>query len=78
MSHPDLASNVKPYNESKDNTVFIPGNTMVENVRALAWSALPDAPVEPDDRRGSTRAVVAAMRRLLPDAYATTRRVPDD
>lgn len=34
-------------------SIFIPGNTVVENSRALTQSALPDAPVVPDEPRRS-------------------------
>jgi hypothetical protein len=40
-------------------SIFIPGDHVVENTRALAWSALPDAPVVPDDPRPKR------LRRLL-------------
>lgn len=33
-------------------TIFIPGNTAVENTRTLARSALPGAPVVADEPRG--------------------------
>jgi hypothetical protein len=55
-------------------TIFIPGNTAVENTRALAHSALPDAPVIADephrsgaaDVRGRFGAVLrSAARRAL-------------
>ncbi|ADB34957.1 hypothetical protein Kfla_5953 [Kribbella flavida DSM 17836] len=36
-------------------TYFIAGNTAVENARALAQSALPDAPQQPYDERPPRR-----------------------
>ena len=36
-------------------SIFIPGNTAVENARALAQSALPDAPVVADEPRRPRR-----------------------
>lgn len=46
--------------------MFIPGNTAVENVRKLAQSALPDAPVVPDEPTPprELRIRVAAFRML--------------
>lgn len=55
-----------------EGMIFIPGNTMTENVRELAWSALPDAPIQPDDppsfvarlRDKLSQALLPRVRRL--------------
>jgi hypothetical protein len=44
-------------------SVFIPADLMVEATRALATSALPDAPVQPDDDR--PRRITGLLRRLV-------------
>jgi hypothetical protein len=49
---------------------FIPGNTAVENVRALALSALPDAPVVPEAPDKPRR---RRLRAILTDGFAATR-----
>lgn len=62
---------------------LLPSNTAVENARALAQSALPDAPVVPDDpirRRPSLRRLVVRLRRRYesstPSRRATSRSAP--
>ncbi len=43
-------------------TYFIPGNTAVENTRALAQSALPNAPQQPYDEPAPRRTVAVRAR----------------
>lgn len=60
-------------------TYFIASYTAIENTRALAQSALPDAPVVPDDERPPSRS-----RRILgrlfsrPHSPAKPRRLTAD
>ena len=43
-------------------TYFIPGNTAIENTRALAQSALPNAPQQPYDEPAPRRTVAVRAR----------------
>ena len=61
-------------------TIFIPGNTAVENTRNLAQSALPDAPVVADEprrprRSADVRARVGALLRTTARRLVHTVRV---
>lgn len=51
---------------------FIPGDTVVANVRSLAQSALPDAPVQPDEPRPPRR-LAGWLRSLSRRMLGTTR-----
>lgn len=54
-------------------TYFIAGNTAVENARALAQSALPNAPQQPHDERPPRRGL-AVRARLSTALRATAER----
>ena len=54
-------------------TYFIAGNTAVENARALAQSALPDAPQQPD----VDQAQPAALRERLGAVLRAVGRLAD-
>ncbi|TCC65660.1 hypothetical protein E0H73_01605 [Kribbella pittospori] len=57
-------------------TIFIPGNTAVENTRTLAQSALPNAPVVTDEPR--TRVEIRARAgALLRTAAQRQQRLAD-
>ncbi|MGH3463122.1 MAG: hypothetical protein ACRDP9_16810 [Kribbellaceae bacterium] len=53
---------------------WMPGNTAVENVRRVAWSALPDAPVEPDSPRPQRWQHTALRARVGAALRASARR----
>jgi hypothetical protein len=59
--------------ESFTMSYIIPAPLAVEATRTLARSALPDAPVEPDDVRTPSR-VVAFLRALFRPATRRARR----
>ncbi|MEU4196963.1 hypothetical protein AB0E69_34035 [Kribbella sp. NPDC026611] len=55
-------------------SISIPGNTVVENARSLAQSALPDAPVVADQTSTSRRgAQVWAQVRALASLHRASR-----
>jgi len=59
-------------------TYFIAGNTAVENARALAQSALPNAPQEPyEEPRHRTAAVRARLSAVLRSAAAREMRLAE-
>ncbi|MGY4765588.1 hypothetical protein ACXC9Q_01565 [Kribbella sp. CWNU-51] len=60
-------------------TYFFPGNTAVENARALAQSALPNAPQQPYDEPAPrrTRAARARLSAVLRSAAERERRLAD-
>jgi hypothetical protein len=60
-------------------TIFIPGNTAVENTRNLAQSALPDAPVVAEEPRGPRRGteVRARVGAVLRSAAQRQQRLAD-
>ena len=60
-------------------TYFIAGNTAVENARAVAQSALPDAPQQPYDEPAPRRALTIRTRlsAVLRTAADHERRLAD-